>query len=352
MEEKYIHKAKRTAKTKHFKHIAPTDKQLYQMARLHKFINETQQLKRSVFYTTVHKMISSGVDNAFVERLLRAQRISKTGITLAKCLILYGRDGYRRWKVYTDKQAETNTFEYKAEKHGMSREEFDRYNQSRSNSKENFIKRYGEKDGTNKWDSYRKRQAYAGVVIDYFIEKYGEVKGTSLYNEIRLKKSHSVAGIMARNPDMDENEAIKILEDTMFNSGAGGYSKKSQNFLWRVYDKLSDQDKENCYFAELNKEFGKYDRQNKCYRKYDFTLTNRKIIIEFNGDYFHANPSRYLPSHELFFNMTAAEVWEQDNHKISLVEDLGYTVIIVWESDYDSHPEELINRCIDAIKNS
>lgn len=73
-----------------------------------------------------------------------------------------------------------------------------------------------------------------------------------------------------------------------------------------------------------------------------------KIIIEINGDYIHANPQKYqqddiikLPGN----SYTAAEKWESDRIKIDKLQELGYKVIVIWESD---NLEE-VSKIIDAV---
>lgn len=60
-----------------------------------------------------------------------------------------------------------------------------------------------------------------------------------------------------------------------------------------------------------------------------------KMIIEFNGDYWHCNPEFYSGS---FFHpkkaMTAAQVWEYDAMRNRVLELKGYNVFTVWENDY------------------
>ena len=62
------------------------------------------------------------------------------------------------------------------------------------------------------------------------------------------------------------------------------------------------------------------------------------IVIEVNGDYVHANPDHYdaedvirLPGRSNSY--TASEKWEADAEKIKTLEEEGYTVIVIWESD-------------------
>jgi G:T-mismatch repair DNA endonuclease (very short patch repair protein) len=62
---------------------------------------------------------------------------------------------------------------------------------------------------------------------------------------------------------------------------------------------------------------------------------DKKIIIEIFGNYWHANPKMYESTDEFNFNsvLTASEIWDNDKSRVSNLEDLGYNVIVVWESD-------------------
>lgn len=63
---------------------------------------------------------------------------------------------------------------------------------------------------------------------------------------------------------------------------------------------------------------------------------NRKIIIEINGDYVHANPKIYKDSDIIRLPScvyTAQEKWDSDRLKKEKLESLGYKVVIIWESD-------------------
>ena len=57
-----------------------------------------------------------------------------------------------------------------------------------------MISRYGEKEGTNLWEEYCMRQAYAGNAKEYFIEKYGEIEGTERYEKVCYKKGSGFRG--------------------------------------------------------------------------------------------------------------------------------------------------------------
>lgn len=63
---------------------------------------------------------------------------------------------------------------------------------------------------------------------------------------------------------------------------------------------------------------------------------DKKIIVEIYGDYPHANPKKYSQDFVVRLygqSFTAAEKREQDLLRKSKLEEVGYTVIVVWESD-------------------
>ncbi len=73
-------------------------------------------------------------------------------------------------------------------------------------------------------------------------------------------------------------------------------------------------------------------------RPYDFCFQLHNLILEINGDYWHANPNLYEKNHEFTRNgeiLTAEAVWERDRLKKSLAEAEGYRVIYLWESEME-----------------
>ena len=105
-----------------------------------------------------------------VEGKKRWEKYCKSiSITLNKFIEKYGEvEGKKRWDSYREKQRITNTYEYKKEKYGMTKEEFITYNKSRACTLENLIKRHGKKEGQDIWDEYVFRQAYT-TTREYFI---------------------------------------------------------------------------------------------------------------------------------------------------------------------------------------
>jgi G:T-mismatch repair DNA endonuclease (very short patch repair protein) len=68
---------------------------------------------------------------------------------------------------------------------------------------------------------------------------------------------------------------------------------------------------------------------------YDIIFPER-IILEIQGDFWHANPNIYKETDILNFpkrKRTAKEIWEYDKRKRQIAEKKGYKVIYIWETE-------------------
>lgn len=62
----------------------------------------------------------------------------------------------------------------------------------------------------------------------------------------------------------------------------------------------------------------------------------KRIVVEVNGDYVHANPGRFKARDVIVLEWakyTAREKWAADAQRIAAIERLGWRVLVVWESD-------------------
>jgi G:T-mismatch repair DNA endonuclease (very short patch repair protein) len=76
----------------------------------------------------------------------------------------------------------------------------------------------------------------------------------------------------------------------------------------------------------------------------DFCRGNQ--VIEFFGDYWHANPSVYMADHVIARKKkTAKQIQLEDAERIAKIEAAGYQVKIVWEREYRRNPEKVIQEC-------
>lgn len=177
--------------------------------------------------------------------------------------------GLERWKLYCDRQAETNTFEYKNFRYGMTFEEFDKYNKKRGNPGERngnynkgyyqiWVEKYGIEiaDAMNKECSKRKDNKS----LAYMAKRYGEIEGTRKYDEFYAANSK------------------RSLELILKNHGRCIYNSKSIPILIEY----AEQHGYNIKHAENG---GEQRILNYCVDGYD---AENKIIIEFNERY-HQN---------------------------------------------------------------
>jgi len=64
---------------------------------------------------------------------------------------------------------------------------------------------------------------------------------------------------------------------------------------------------------------------------------DKQIIIEINGDFWHANPEKYSETDIIEApggSFVAGDKWKQDMLKYKKYIELGYDLIVIWESDY------------------
>jgi G:T-mismatch repair DNA endonuclease (very short patch repair protein) len=72
------------------------------------------------------------------------------------------------------------------------------------------------------------------------------------------------------------------------------------------------------------------------YYNVDFLNKETKHIIEIHGDYWHCNPVIYPDEYvHTILKMTAKQKREADEHRKQILESMGYSVTVVWESELD-----------------
>jgi G:T-mismatch repair DNA endonuclease (very short patch repair protein) len=266
-------------------------------------------------------------------------RVIKNVVTKEKMLLMYGeREGIKRWDSYRNKQSVSNSQEYK----GMTDEEFKKFNSSRAITREKCIARHGEEKGLQIWNNYCSRQSYTNT-LEYFIEKYGD-EGEQKWLKVNKQKAQTLENFIKKYGDEGEKKYLDYMDKS-----ANFYSKSSVEFFNELDKRLNLE----SYHASKNKEFGKYCKSLKRYFKYDFVIPSLKFCIEFNGDMFHARPTKYSENdtpNPFKKEMTAKEIWEFDKIKNNELISLGFDILIIWESDYLNNKEDIINYTVQYIK--
>jgi len=179
----------------------------------------------------------------------------------------------------------------------------------------------------------RERQTTASKQA--FIKKYGEEYGIIKYNE-RISKFKE----NWKNKTDEEKTQIlfKRLNRNRF------FSNESYLFFQSIESKLSENF--NCLYG--NDEFFLYDKDAKKIYFYDFCIFSKKIIIEYHGSFWHANPDKN--SNDWKNSMYSYEQSAQkDEAKKQLAINNGFTYEVIW--DYEKNNEKTINRLLNIITN-
>ena len=187
-----------------------------------------------------------------------------------------------------------------------------------------YIDKFGEELGKIKW---RHRCESGKSDLDGFIKRYGKKIGIIKYNE-RIEKivlSNSKQWYIDKFGDTEG-----ILRWNKKNSSVSQLSKDFGIFL------------NECGLDFQDEVWFKTD---KCRGAVDFYIESHNLYIEFYGDYWHANPSKYQAD---YFNktikMTAKEIWNKN--KFRLNELLNYkdsNILVVWEDTWNTDKLKITN---------
>jgi len=97
---------------------------------------------------------------------------------------------------------------------------------------------------------------------------------------------------------------------------------------------------------------GVNDYEDQCFiagKAFDFYIPDRSLLLEVNGDFWHANPEIYDASDLISYpggEVMAETVWQRDETKKDVAKDRGYDVVYVWEREM----EQDINSVRERVK--
>lgn len=273
--------------------------------------------------------------------------------TLENCIRKHGEEkGREVFEEYKRKQAYTNSFEYKQEKYGWTKEEYDDYNRSRAVTLENLIKKHGEEEGRVIWDNYCKRQSETSS-NEYIKDKFGEYESETIW----LLKCGKIEGFIRRYGEEEGvkrfNDFIRSVSDSFENTNKYHQSKRGLCFFNKIVERLNELGYNYTYYYGDN-ELRKYSHIDNVLYSLDFFIPELNIDIEFNGDYWHCNPDIY--DRKWFHPIKkqyAEDIWKYDeNRSKSLKEEYDIDVISVWEKSVylDKFEDKIISEILEKIE--
>ena len=232
-------------------------------------------------------------------------------VNLKKFIEKYGdEEGKLRYRKWIESRRRTLSLDGFIEKFG--KDGVKKYNEfckkMDTRSKNSFINRYGESEGTRLYQLSVERAKYTQSE-QYYIDKYGKIEGSSRWAELCATRAQATKKSKISN------------------------SRISQQLFWKVYSKLSREQQMNCYFAELNGEYIFFTPEHTEFKSIivDFKLGNK--IIEFDGTYWHKN-KKYI-----------------DKEKVDYLTKLGYVVMRIEETNFNKNNELCINKIIKFLGN-
>jgi hypothetical protein len=167
------------------------------------------------------------------------------------------------------------------------------------------------------------------------IEKYGEERGLEIFTKRQETWNNSLT----------KNGNLKF-----------GYSAISQELFNEISSRINGKFK----YATKDGEF-KLSKNNDegGIWIYDFVDINRKKIIEYNGDMYHANPQKYKENdnpHPFRKQISSSEIWLKDERKLQAAKENGFEVLIIWDSEFRRKTKDtkelIIKKCINFINNN
>lgn len=193
--------------------------------------------------------------------------------------------------------------------------------------------KYWMKLGFNEEESKQKvRERQITFSLEKCIEKYGKEAGTKRWEARQAKWQNT---LKSKSPEeiaeINKKKAAKI----------GPISKAEDE----IYERLIS------IGLEPKQQFGIRRSNDVRWYYYDIVCGNK--IIEYNGDYWHANPRKYDKDHIMKYPgdkcIRAEEVWKKDTDKIALAESEGYEVLVIWESDFNKNKNGIIEKCLNFL---
>jgi len=80
----------------------------------------------------------------------------------------------------------------------------------------------------------------------------------------------------------------------------------------------------------------------------DILIPEIHLVIEFYGDYWHANPDCY-EADTIIKNQRADEIWKRDENRLKILSFLGFDTIVVWQSEFKFDREEVIKKIYNVL---
>ena len=280
------------------------------------------------------------------------KRILKTRATK---LHKYGDEFYtgkeKRLETLMNKYGVTNVFQLEAVKEKIKASLVEKYGVEYSmqldSFKEKRVKTYLEKYGVDNPSKLPANREQAKRTTE---EKYGNANYRNIEQQ---KKTNAKKTKAERDAIIQKRINFNLEHYGVATTFAIHPSYKSISKLSNRIKAIIDNHGVKNYESEFRIDY--FDESLNChrFRRYDFKFGN--VLLELNGDYFHANPLKYKAKDVLRIHHKDIEVqsiWNDDLLKKQLAESYGYKIVYLWEADMKKmNDNELYNWLCQNIEN-
>lgn len=289
--------------------------------------------KNSRLSVSVNSLKSNGYsDDEIIKIRTKHRDNSKTDLN--SMIHKYGFDnGVKKHKNKMEKHYNPFKYESVMKHHNISEEEAKNIVSKRQIRDLNFfIKKYGEKDGREKFNNINLTRAFKNTK-QYYIEKYGQILGLEKYKDVCYKKGNG--GRLDYFIEKYGEAEGKIKYQEILKSKLSNFPDFSSNieleFNQSIYNLISDDIKEKFHGSPITKPFYinvDYDKYGTYCVVPDIKICN--IIIEFDGDYWHSLPNTII----------------RDELKNKIYNDNNLIVKRVKEAEYISNKNNVLENII------
>jgi quinol monooxygenase YgiN len=234
----------------------------------------------------------------------------------------------------------------------------------------NMIERYGEEEGRLRYEQYRHKNKLTsnrrleywikrcnGDVeqakiklknwqtrdLQWFINKYGDIDGLQRYNNMNGKRGRLLENYIRKyGKDVGLEKYLEACKN--WKEGQRGIFNSSgqlevEDFLNTIFENVKGSRNETGIIltdAEKTKEL-----QNNTL--YPDIIVNDKYIIQYNGDFWHANKTLFPDDSTVVGRVkkTAGLIREIDRQKNTIYVNRGYIVINIWDSDWQTNKDKI-----------
>lgn len=194
--------------------------------------------------------------------------------------------------------------------------------------------------------------------------KHNQARGREFYRKKGLTEEQVEEKIAARNKKWLESLNKAILNDPTIIKRKGksfdelvdrhGKEKACDIIKSRLNTCVSRPEKEIRKIYNLSEDWKSsfYLKDATTGKAYIFDYANlqTKELIEFNGDFWHCNPSCYDANYmHPIMKITAKEIWKKDLIKKQVAEQHGFSIRYIWESELK---QKIKNRNIHEINHT